>query len=108
MVGDLVVNEHGGAQSQLEGAPYLIPAEALLRLSEVVSLGAKRYAQNNWRRIPFEDHISHALEHIFLLMNGDTNDDHLGHALCRLAFAVATEPPEGYDFKCWRALPEKP
>lgn len=102
--GDLIVNENGGAQSAIHGAPHLIPAEALLRLNEVVGYGAKRYAANNWRKIPFEEHISHALEHLFLMMNGDTSDDHLGHALTRLAFAAATEPADGFDFKAWRPL----
>ena len=106
--GELVVNEAGGAQSALYGAPHLIPAEALLRLNEVVGYGAKKYAANNWRRIPYEEHISHALEHLFLLMNGDQSDDHLGHALCRLAFAVAMESDGGYDFKAYRPLNETP
>ena len=98
--GDTIVNAAGGAQSALHGAPHLIPAEALLRLNAVVAFGARKYAANNWRHIPYEEHISHALEHLFLLLDGDESDDHLGHALCRLAFAVATEQP--FDFK---ALP---
>lgn len=105
--GDLIVNEHGAAQSALHGCPKLIPGEALLRLSAVCAEGAGRYAENNWRRIPFEDHLSHALEHLFLYMNGDRDEDHIGHALCRLAFAAATEGPEGHDFKAWRPLPDK-
>ena len=104
--GDLVVNASGGAQSALHGNPKLIPAEALLRLSHVCAEGAGRYAENNWRRISFEDHLSHALEHVFLYMNGDRSEDHVGHALTRLAFAAAMEPSEGYDFKAWRPLKE--
>lgn len=107
--GDLVVNENGGAQSALHGAPHLIPAEALLRLNDVVGVGAQRYAANNWRRIPYEEHISHALEHLFLLMNGTADgEDHLGHALCRLAFAVATEPEKPFDFKEYRPIKTEP
>ena len=99
--GELVVNAAGGRQSALHGAPHLIPAEALLRLNAVVAHGAQRYAPNNWRHIAFEDHLSHALEHLFLLLDGDESDDHLGHALCRLAFAVATE--KHVDFKSGQA-----
>jgi hypothetical protein len=98
----IVVNEKGAAQSLLTRRPRLVPSEALLRLSEVVGIGARKYAENNWRGIPYEDHLEHALEHLMLLMDGDKNDDHLGHALCRLAFAVATEAE--YDFKKWRPL----
>lgn len=103
--GEIVLNESGGAQSALHGDPKLIPAEALLRLSQVCAEGSTRYAANNWRRIPFEDHLSHALEHLFFAMNGDRSEDHVGHALTRLAFAVAMESPGGYDFKAWRPLP---
>lgn len=102
--GEIVVNEQGGAQSKLHGSPRLIPPEALLRLNAVVGEGAVKYAENNWRRIPFEEHISHALEHLFLYMDGQRDEDHIGHALCRLAFAAATEPAEGFDFKEWRPL----
>jgi hypothetical protein len=105
MAGETIVNEQGGAQSALHGDPQLIPAEALLRLSQVCAEGALKYARNNWRRISFEDHLSHALEHVFLYMNGDRSEDHMGHALTRLAFAVAMEPNEGFDFKMWRPLP---
>jgi dATP/dGTP diphosphohydrolase len=101
-VAETVVNAQGGAQAKLEGDPKLIPAEALLALSEVVALGAKRYAPNNWRLIPMEDHISHALEHLFLFMDGQTGDeDHLKHALCRLAFAMGTR--KEHNFKAVQA-----
>ena len=103
--GEIIVNENGGAQSAIHGAPHLIPAEALLRLNRVVGDGSKTYAPNNWRRIPFEQHISHALEHLFLMMDGDDTDDHLGHALTRLAFAVAMEPEAKFDFKAYVPLP---
>jgi hypothetical protein len=102
---EIVVNEHGGAQSKLNGSPRLIPPEALLSLSYVVGMGAGRYAENNWRRIPMADHVSHALEHLFLHMNGDKDDDHLDHALCRLAMAVAMRDTE-FDYKTYRPLPE--
>src|SRR5271165_515853 len=106
MSSEIVVNEQGGAQSKLEGCPKLIPPEALLSLSMVVGQGAERYAVNNWRRIPMEDHVSHALEHLFLHMNGDKDDDHLDHALCRLAMAVAMRDTE-FDYKKYRPLPSK-
>ena len=101
------VNEAGGAQSKLPIRPRLIPPEALIRLGEVVAFGAGKYAENNWRRIPYEDHIDHALYHLFSLIDGDTTDDHLGHALTRLAFAVAMESTMPFDFKQYRDLPKK-
>lgn len=102
MTEEIHVNENNSAQSKLPVKPRLVPPEALLRLSEVVGIGAEKYAENNWRGISMEDHVDHALYHVFQLMNGDTSDDHLGHALCRLAFAVGTE--KQHDFKLWRPL----
>jgi Domain of unknown function (DUF5664) len=94
----VIANAKGGMQSKLEGRYDLIPGEALVRLANVVGLGARKYAVNNWRAIEYEAHLNHALMHLVALMNGDRSDDHLGHALCRLAFAVATEDPD-HDFK---------
>ena len=89
--GDVHTNERGGMQSALEGRYDLIPGEALTRLAKVVAAGAKKYAPNNWRAIAYKDHISHAVMHLAAMLSDDQSDDHLGHALCRLAFAVAVE-----------------
>lgn len=85
------VNEQGGKQS---ATPYrfdLLDAPAMFRLAEVLAYGATKYGDNNWRAIPVQDHINHALQHVFAYQAGDGSDDHLGHALCRMMMAVATE-----------------
>jgi hypothetical protein len=81
-------NEHGGQQSKIEGRFDLIPPIAMLELAKIMEYGAKRYAPNNWRKIPLEDHINHMLMHLFAYNGGDRQDDHLGHALARAAMAV--------------------
>ena len=84
----IATNEQGGKQS---ATPYrfdLVPAKAMFALAHVVAEGAKRYEKDNWRKISVADHLNHALQHIYAYMAGDEQDDHLGHALCRLAFAV--------------------
>lgn len=88
---ELETNEHGGKQSKLAYAFHLIDAPAIMNLAEVLQAGAARYDRDNWRHIPMESHLSHALCHIFALLAGDTRDDHLGHAQCRLHFAKALE-----------------
>jgi len=45
---------------------------------------------DNWKKIPQKDHLNHALAHIFAHLSGDTGDDHLNNATCRLLFAVET------------------
>lgn len=82
------VTEAGGRHA---ASPYrldLLDAQAILRLGAIVAEGATKYGQDNWRLIDVESHINHALVHLFAFMAGDDQDDHLGHALCRLMFAV--------------------
>ena len=95
---EIVSNANGGQQSKAEGRFDLVPGEAIIRMAKIVEYGAQRYPKNNWRRITMAEHLNHAEQHIQLLKAGDTSEDHLGHALTRLAFAVAMEDPS-YDFR---------
>lgn len=72
--------------------------QRLLRIAKVLEIGASRYAVNNWRLIPEEEHLNHALIHIVAHIAGDTQDEHLDHALCRLMMACATEKSEGFSY----------
>ena len=91
----IVTNEKGGMQSKVERAFHLMDGKAMFRLAGVLHIGAQRYARDNWRKIDCEDHINHALQHLFAYQAGDRQDDHLGHAFCRLMMACATEPEKG-------------
>lgn len=73
-------------------------AEMVITIAKVLKYGADRYEPNNWRLIPQEDHINHALIHIIAHLMGDTQDDHIDHALCRLMMAYATKPSEGFSY----------
>ena len=88
---EIVENEAGGKQSKAVAAFHLMDAPAMIRLAKVLQYGASRYERDNWRKIPCEEHLNHALIHIFAAFAGDTQDDHLGHAFCRLMMACATE-----------------
>ena len=69
----------------------------LIRIAKVLQYGASRYEPNNWRLIPQESHINHALIHILAEIMGDEQDDHIDHALCRLMMAMSTSTSP--DFK---------
>ena len=72
--------------------------DALIQIAKVLEYGASRYKPNNWRLIPEEDHLNHALIHLYALEQGDTQDDHLGHFLTRIMMAYATEKSVGFDY----------
>jgi hypothetical protein len=91
---EIEINTNGGKQSKLSASFVLLDAKAMFRLGKILKEGAQKYERDNWRKIDTESHIDHALNHIFAYLAGDKQDDHLGHAFCRLMFACATEEKE--------------
>lgn len=75
----------------------------MIRIAKVLHFGADKYKANNWRLIPQEEHINHALIHLMAALAGDTQDDHLDHALCRLMMAYATEKSDNFEYGAYVA-----
>lgn len=71
---------------------------AIVDIAKVLQEGAKKYKPNNWRLIPQEEHINHALIHYIAHLMGDTQDEHLDHCMCRLMMAYATSKSEGFSY----------
>lgn len=65
--------------------------DALIQIAKTLEEGVTKYPMNNWRLIPEEDHLNHALIHLYALEKGDEQDDHLGHFLTRIMMAYATD-----------------
>lgn len=86
---EVVVNADGGKQTAIKTAFHLIPSVALFKLAEVLHEGSLKYEKDNWRKIPIDIHLGRCIQHIYAHLIGDTTEDHLSHALCRLCFAVA-------------------
>lgn len=72
--------------------------QILERIAKVMQEGAKKYEPNNWRLIPQEEHINHALIHYLAYKMGDTQDNHLEHCMCRLMMAYATKCSPGFSY----------
>lgn len=92
----VVTNENGGKQHEEKYRCQAIPPEAIIRIGKIrwEGFNIHGYEDKNYKLIPKEEHIGRALLHIARYLNGDRTDDHLGHALCRLAFAVQMEADE--------------
>ena len=73
-------------------------SEALIEIGKILQIGAEKYTPNNWRLIPQEDHLNHALIHYIAYLAGDTQDNHLQHCMCRLMMAYATECTKGFHY----------
>lgn len=84
-----VTHANGAMESADRYACTSIDPLVLLRMAEVQKLGDDKYGRDNWRLIPERAHIDHALAHLYAYLAGDQTDDHLGHALVRLEFAMA-------------------
>jgi hypothetical protein len=84
-------NEAGGSQSHIPVRFDLIDGPALFQMAKVLHEGAVKYGDNNWRKIPVEDHLNHLIMHAYAYLSGDRTDEHLSHIMCRSMFAQAVE-----------------
>jgi len=61
-----------------KGRYDLLPPRALRRLAEHYENGAVKYGDNNWLKgIPLKRMMDSALRHIFKVLEGKTDEDHL-------------------------------
>jgi hypothetical protein len=81
-------NISGGRQSHIKRDYTLIPADALAVVASVMYEGAKKYKRDNWRLIAVDDHLNHAINHVYLHLAGNTQECHLSHAVTRLLMAL--------------------
>lgn len=85
------INAKGAKQSKLDYRYDGLSPTAMRRLAHVRWYGMQRYPEHNWKGISAREHMNRALHHIFSWLDGDTSEDHAGHAFCRLMFAVDLE-----------------
>jgi len=81
---------------------YLLPPKATVEVAKVLTFGAAKYDEDNWRKL--EDaqkrYSGGALRHIFSHLDGEledpeTNLSHLAHAICCLMFKLELELENG-------------
>lgn len=68
-----------------KGRYDLISDLALFRVAGVYERGAAKYADRNWEKgIPISRSVDSARRHLSQYMLGETDEDHIGHALWNL------------------------
>lgn len=86
-LGETVTLGNGAKQARILGRFDLIPFEVWQNVAMVLEMGAAKYGVDNWRGIPYEDHVNHLMYHAGKSLTNDTSEDHLIHAICRAMFA---------------------
>lgn len=86
-----------GAQRKTTSTDYSQFSHVAARLhAETQAEGNTTYGYGNWQRgIPVSNLLSHALAHIFAILNGDVSENHMGHAIWNLdkaAHFIETRP----------------
>jgi hypothetical protein len=97
--GDRVTDEATGAVKADGGKVRvdLIPVHPLLLTAEVLTFGARKYADRNWEKgFDWSRIYGAALRHLLAWWSGEDNDpetgiSHLGHALCCVMFLAEYE-----------------
>lgn len=88
---EIITNERGARQSRIGVKFTDFSPEALLRVGRTSAEGFAKYGAGNWQKIDQADHIDHAINHLLEYQAGNTSEDHLAHAACRVLFAIGTE-----------------
>ena len=98
-----IVDAEPGSQGKQSPTNYrfdLMDSQLQLAIANVFHEGAEKYGPDNWKYISAKNHINKALIHIHGHLAGDSNDDHLVHAVVRMLMACVVErdgvlPTEG-------------
>lgn len=82
----------------------LIPPFALDAMVEILTIGAKKYAPDNWRKVPDAKrrYFAAAMRHLWAWKRGEkadkeTGKSHLAHAACCIYFILDMEVQSQYE-----------
>lgn len=101
---EIKANANGGLQHHRPYRCQAIPPRALMAVGHVRYVGHDElgYDDENYKKIDKLDHIGRALSHIYSYLAGDTSNEHLSHAACRILMALELDEIEKEDDKADR------
>ena len=78
----------------------LIPPEAIEALAKVITYGANKYSDDNWKKVSKDRYIGALMRHLNAYRKGELYDDesgltHMAHILTNAAFLVYKEENDG-------------
>lgn len=86
--GETIETPEGGKHSFTLANFDCIPPECLRLLAQCLGFGAAKYGKENWKKIPIEDNLAHAMNHINEWRRGDRTEPHLVNAMARITFSL--------------------
>lgn len=72
----------------------LLPQKALIEVAKVLTFGAKKYAPDNWRKVPelrqryYDAALRHLADFKYEENDKESGLSHLAHAMCCLSFIL--------------------
>lgn len=79
--GDVVkLYPSGAKRGAVREAYHLIPPLGLQAVAEAMAKGEERYGADNWKGLPEEEMVNHAIRHLVLWLAGDRSEPHAAHA----------------------------
>lgn len=71
----------------------LLPYDAVEKIVEIMTYGAKKYSPNNWQKVESSRYIAALMRHIVAEIGGEDYDKesgflHLAHAACNILFLL--------------------
>jgi hypothetical protein len=94
---DVETYDTGATASKLDVDWSLLDWSVLRRMAKVMAAGVVTHGRDNWRRgLPPYVIQNHMVEHFSKWLSGDTSEDHLAHAMCRLMMLASRDwEPQG-------------
>lgn len=98
-----VVEESGGMKDDSDKPRYdLLPPGPIRQLVEILTFGAKKYADNNWQLVDQKRYQAAMMRHYEAWREGESHDQdsgmhHLAHCMCNVMFMLWQETNKPKD-----------